>query len=207
MFNKISSLILCLIALYQFNFSRMSNYFYSREIQISRTFSDSNFYQFRLNNLEKLKIIDFCKELDGIKYSMGGSDLSGLDCSGLIIYLYKKLNCDRFTDGVNTYFDVSADILFKYSTIHFFDPRRLETGDFIFFDADSNNIIEHVSIFNNFDDEKNVWVWDASDYPDGEIINKVSYRKIKSFWEKNPKFGKPLKTMEVGSYWDFFILP
>ncbi len=139
---------------------------------------------------------------------MGGNSAeTGFDCSGLIVFLYNEIGCKWFRNGAYLVNDVDADKIFRYNSEYIQDIKSLEKGDFIFFDADSNGVIEHVSIFFNFDNEKNVWVWDASDYPDGKKVNMVSYRKINNLFGKNPFFGKPLKTIKVTPYLRYLCLP
>jgi len=192
------------------NFNYATVRYYSTIFNKSYNFisKESKFTQRTFSNFEASRFLEMCNQLNGSLYKVGGNSVEeGFDCSGLIVYLYSQLNCYWFKNENNLVNDVSSESMYKFNCLPVSRLDKLIAGDFIFFDADGNNVIEHVSIFNNLDDENNVWVWDASDYPDGEIVNKVSYRKINNFWEKNPKFGKPLKTLEVGSYWDLLIFP
>lgn len=169
---------------------------------------ESRFIQRPFSKIEKSKFLDMCNKLNGTLYKTGGNSIEeGLDCSGLLVFLYNQLGCTWFRNENILVNDISSESFYRFNCEYISNPGELISGDLIFFDTDSNNVIEHISIFSKLDEANNVWVWDASDYPDGEIINKVSYRKINNFWAKNPKLGKPLKTMEVGSYWDFLIFP
>lgn len=170
--------------------------------------SKSDYIQKNLSRLDKEIFMNNLTKLKGKPYVLGGnSSGTGFDCSGLIVYLYNEMGCQWFKSSTYIVNDIDADKIYRYNSVYIQDIKSLEKGDFIFFDADSNGIFEHVSIFSNFDDKNNVWVWDASDFPDGKNVNMVSYRKINNLFGKNPAFGRPLKTIEIQPYWRYLCLP
>lgn len=196
------------LLLLNLNFKKIQNHIITSNKDKYFVSKESSFIQRPFSKFEVNRFLEACNKLNGSFYKDGGNSVeTGFDCSGLIVYLYTQLNCSWFKNENYLVNDISSESMYKFNCLPVSSSDKIIAGDFIFFDADSNNVMEHVSVFSNFDEDKNVWVWDASDYPDGEIINKVTYRKINNFWEKNPKFGKPLKTLEVGSYWDFLIFP
>ena len=140
---------------------------------------------------EKAVWLSVAKSFDGVPYKKGGSDRSGIDCSGLVIELYHAIGVFLFRYKDIYLFDVSADVLYKYNTVKI-DFNDLQPGDLIFYDLEDDGIIDHVAVFVKRDNN-GVWVWDAMDEVDGLIINKVSYRLAKELFTRHPKFGKPLK--------------
>jgi len=133
--------------------------------------------------------------LEGIKYKLGGqSPETGFDCSGLIVYLYSRIGVVWFRYHNKLVKDVSAEALYLYNSrpVTF---NELEQGDLIFFDTDNDSHIDHVAIFDCCDENGNVWVWDATDDPDGVKIFAVSRRILRYMWNKNPVFAKPLKVV------------
>ena len=167
-----------------------------------------NFRQSVLINRETKKFLYHLFQLKGAIYKKGGNKPEeGLDCSGLIIYLFNELGYKWFRNDSMLVRDISADIIYRYNVKKIFNIKQLKRGDFIFFDQDDDNIMEHVSVFDFIDKYNNVWVWDASDYPDGKEVNMVSYRKINNFNEKHPYFGKPLKTCKVKTMYSYLVFP
>ncbi|MFA3782617.1 NlpC/P60 family protein [Melioribacteraceae bacterium 4301-Me] len=190
------------------NFNRVEYLTYLYNSKNYLVEKESKFVQKTLTECETNKFLQNLKSLKGTIYKEGGKNPEeGLDCSGLIVYLFSKIGCKWFRDSSLLVNDISADKLYRYNVRKFYNISLLKPGDLIFFDSDKDNIIEHVSVFYNWDNGNNVWVWDASDYPDGKFVNKVSYRKINNLFDKNPLFGRPLKTIEAASLEDYFIFP
>lgn len=86
---------------------------------------------------QKQAVIDLSRSLIGIPYVLGGTSSSGLDCSGLTLYIYHKL------------FDISlehqASIQAKTGTgVKKSDVR---IGDILCFDWDNNGSCDHVGIY------------------------------------------------------------
>lgn len=205
---RIFIFLLFLLLLFNINFNCVKNtaYLYKNGNYFIK--KESKFVQKTLTECETNKFIQIIKLLKDTAYKEGGkTPEEGLDCSGLIVYLFSKIGCKWFRDSNRLVNDISADKLYRYNVRKFYNLSLLKTGDLIFFDSDNDNIIEHVSIFYNWGNGNNVWVWDASDYPDGKFVNKVTYRKINDFFDKNPMFGKLLKTIEASSFENYFILP
>jgi cell wall-associated NlpC family hydrolase len=73
----------------------------------------------------------------GIPYRYGGSDRAGMDCSGLVVRIYKDI----------------FDITLPQSTASLYQQEQwltlgfLETGDLVFFHAERGRTPEHVGIF------------------------------------------------------------
>lgn len=135
-------------------------------------------------------------DVEGVKYTWGGqSPEDEFDCSGLVVWLYRQIDCVHFLCHGDIVHDVTADSLYLYNSNQFYNMDDARTGDLVFFDADTDGIQEHVAVFVERDLEENVWVYDASTNPDGIEINAVSLRTLQDFDNKNPTFGKPMKTI------------
>ena len=79
----------------------------------------------------------------GMPYEWGGSDFpKGIDCSGLVINVYKKV---LYGTGCRLPFpDATAFGMYQYYTIPVADPDK---GDLIFMGDEGSTEITHVAIF------------------------------------------------------------
>lgn len=144
-----------------------------------------------MSSEEKECFFQILPSLIGVPYKLGGNSTNGIDCSGLIIYLYNQLGYEWFLYGDVLKKDVSAQVLLDYNSVQT-TFEKLKKGDFIFFDPDNNGSIDHVVIFDYIKDGE-IWIWDATDEPDGIPIKAVSHRILKNMNQKFPFFAKPLK--------------
>lgn len=83
------------------------------------------------------QIVEYAKKFLGVKYVWGGSSPKGFDCSGFVMYVYKKF-------GVNLLHN--AHLQSKSGTP--VKREGLEPGDLVFFDTNGgHNYINHVGIY------------------------------------------------------------
>jgi len=152
-------------------------------------------HQEPLTNAEIETWFEILPTLEGVPYKWGGqSPDDGFDCSGLIVYLYHKIGVYWFVYKDMLVDDVNSEALYLYNS----SPttwQNLKRGNLIFFDQDNNEKIDHVVIFDEVDENGNIWIWDATTNPDGVEINAVSHRILKNMWEKGPIFAVPLKVV------------
>lgn len=143
-----------------------------------------------LSKTEIDKMFSELKRLKGLPYVWGGIDSTGLDCSGLVLYLLKFLGHERFIYQGFLVYDVTADNLYKYNTKPIFDLKDLKKGDLIFIDTNEDTVYDHVMIFEKIDGYGNIWVWDAAEMPDGIHQNKVDRRPISLLSLRKYVFGR-----------------
>lgn len=141
------------------------------------------------------------EKYNGVKYEYGGNSFEGIDCSGYIIKMYNSIDCYIFKYENSYRTDVSAHVLYEYNTKHI-TFNELKKGDLIFYDADNDSIIDHVMLYDKTDSEGNIWVWDAVYKINETLINKVSYRKATEIFDKNPKYGRPLKVVITNRFFN-----
>jgi murein DD-endopeptidase len=200
---------LIFILLFNLEYTRVKHFYnLSKNAKYYIVKNGCGFYQKPISECQKQKFLKYLSRLQGIIYKEGGNNpKEGFDCSGLIVYAYNKLGYRWFRDSTFLVNDISADALYRYNVKKIKNINLLKSGDLIFFDTNNDKILEHVSIFIRKDNQNNIWVLDATDYPDGKIVNKVSYRKINNFYNKHPLFGSPLKTMRTISFLDYLNFP
>lgn len=108
------------------------------------------------------EIVSFAVDSQYVPYLWGGNDLStGVDCSGLVQALYKKLDYDLPRTSREQWkecVDVSIDSLLP--------------GDLIFYNNSNDSTINHVAIY--IGDKK---VIHAKNYKVGVTIEDIDYRK------------------------------
>lgn len=161
--------------------------------------SAADYYVRPLDGSEREKLITQIRSVAGVKYVWGGqTPEEGLDCSGLIVWAYEKLGYLGFRKESDTVFDVTSYEMFAYNIESgkiITDMREFldyETGDFLFFDINSDGKIDHVAIFMHYDAVTGyVWIWDASTNMKG-----VAYRPVKNILKKNPIMGRPMMLIE-----------
>lgn len=126
-------------------------------------------------------------EADGRPYKWGGQSWEeGFDCSGLVLWALEKTDiADRWAYQDKALSDVTADNLFKYN-VEIINEADAEFGDLIFFDADGDNIQEHMSILIEPAPEKDSYkVFDAY-----SVAGEVKERIVDAFRSKSPKFAR-----------------
>ena len=90
-----------------------------------------------LNNPKKAQLWDHAQTFLGTPYRLGGSDRSGMDCSGLVVRLYRDVY--RIKLPHNTY-----DLYKKGNTVSL---RGLQVGDLVFFRETKGTNISHVGVY------------------------------------------------------------
>jgi cell wall-associated NlpC family hydrolase len=139
-------------------------------------------------------LIKVLTSVEGTKYTWGGqSKADGFDCSGLLIWALNHIGFKWFDSENGFVKDINAQNFYDYNAFLFdvledysasmHTPTR---GDFIFFDADNDGVIEHMSVFLQ-EDESGIQVIDAY-----SVSGKVSVRYINDFHNKNPVYGRPI---------------
>lgn len=126
-------------------------------------------------------------EADGRPYTWGGQSWEeGFDCSGLVLWALENTDiADRWAYQDKALSDVTADNLFKYN-VEIINEADAEFGDLIFFDADGDNIQEHMSILIEPAPEKDSYkVFDAY-----SLAGEVKERIVEDFRLKRPKFAR-----------------
>ncbi len=85
----------------------------------------------------RIKIVEFAKNLQGVKYVYGGTTPKGFDCSGFVKYVY-----NNFDIKINR---VAADQAVQGTSVK---KSNLLPGDLVFFDTNGgHNYINHVGIY------------------------------------------------------------
>lgn len=154
--------------------------------------SFDKYYQEELSEFERQLLIKDIKSVLGTEYTWGGESIEdGFDCSGLIQWAYKKQGFCMFRVQDQVFREVTAHNLWKYNVNAVKSVNNIRRGDFIFFDEEGNGNINHNAVFDKVDDQGNVWVYDAY-----SVTGAVVHRKVSNFWDKNPFFGRPLKTIK-----------
>jgi len=158
--------------------------------------SINDYEHVELTAYDKSNLIDAVTSVLGSQYLLGGQSVEeGFDCSGLLVWAYDKLGFEGFQVGDKVKYDANSKDMFKYNVADIapvFDYSYLNhysEGDWLFFENEETQKIEHVAVFSHYDSElEQVWVWDATD-----LTGIVSYRYIEDFLNKNPYITKPLK--------------
>ncbi|WP_298237813.1 C40 family peptidase [uncultured Algibacter sp.] len=103
----------------------------TRNVSKSRTTETS-----KITSLEE-QIIDYAKTFEGVRYRWGGTDKSGMDCSGLVFETFKSHNIYLPR--------ISRDMAKKGTKIKLKETKK---GDLLFFKTGKNrrNIINHVGL-------------------------------------------------------------
>ncbi|MCG5549189.1 C40 family peptidase [Halorhodospira halochloris] len=143
-----------------------------------------------LDEDEKEQLIREAQDLLGVPYEWGGDTRAGMDCSGMIQYIYRQMGHGRFLNDGQIVDEIAAYDLYHHNTIARDSLEEIERGDWIFFDEEGEGKINHNAIFDEVDDQGRVWVYDA--YSEW---SQVVHRFVKDFEDKNPIYGEPLKTV------------
>ena len=91
----------------------------------------------RLQDPKQAQLYDHAQTFSGTPYRLGGDDRSGMDCSGLVVRLYR--------DVYNLYLPHSTAEL--YQTGLAVSLRSLEVGDLIFFREERGAAPSHVGVY------------------------------------------------------------
>lgn len=91
-------------------------------------------HQHGKNEGYKMQFVNECRQYLGVPYKLGGNTKAGMDCSGLVVQVFKNQNINLPR--------TSHEQAQKGKTIPF---NEADIGDLIFF-ATSNNGINHVGI-------------------------------------------------------------
>jgi cell wall-associated NlpC family hydrolase len=147
--------------------------------------------QVTLSEAEQDDLLRAVRSVLGYPYVWGGDSVtSGFDCSGLIQWAYRELGMGRFRNGEAVYREIAAHELYQYNTLPLEDIDATRRGDFVFFDVNGDGRITHNAVLDRVDEKGQVWVYDAY-----SVAGAVVYRTVEDFWDKGPRFGRPLKTI------------
>lgn len=147
-----------------------------------------------LTSEEINSLIEILTSVEGTKYKWGGQSKSdGFDCSGLLIWGLNNLGFNWFDSESGFVKDINAQNFYDYNAFLFdaledysASMHTPTAGDYIFFDADNDGIIEHMSVFIQ-KDEQGIKVIDAY-----SVAGEVSIRYVDDFYSKNPVYGRPI---------------
>jgi probable lipoprotein NlpC len=90
-----------------------------------------------LNNPKKSLLWDHAQTFLGTPYRLGGSDRSGMDCSGLVVRLYRDVYGIKLPH--------STDDLYRKG--HTVSLRALDAGDLVFFRETKGTNPSHVGVY------------------------------------------------------------
>ncbi|ABS61041.1 NlpC/P60 family protein [Fervidobacterium nodosum] len=160
------------------------------------TISSFSFTTRELTNSEIEQIFNILSKLKGTPYVWGGTSESGIDCSGLIIFLLNQIGFKKMIYKQTLVYDVTADNFYKYNTKPIQNIKELKKGDLIFFDMNEDSVFDHVVIFEMIDPYGKIWVWDAAEMPDGIHQNKVDRRPLSLINARKYAFGRIIVAIE-----------
>lgn len=159
-------------------------------------FSFEGYTTEKLSDVEKEEIFNVIAGAKGIKYFWGGQSLEqGFDCSGLIVWSFGKVGYTTFRHQDRLLADVNANSMYLYNSIEYspnVSVHDIDKGDWIFFDADKDGVMEHVSIFSHVDGGGDIWGVDAY-----SVVGTVAVRKVENFELKNPRFAAPKRVISI----------
>ncbi len=89
------------------------------------------------NGNDNKKLYKVVNEWLGTPYKFGGVDKKGVDCSGLVMSIYKEVY------GIDLYRSAS-DIM---KNVYFVDKKELKEGDVLFFITSKNKTVSHVGLY------------------------------------------------------------
>ncbi len=148
-----------------------------------------------LTQSEQDELLRAVRTVLGHPYVWGGDTVTnGFDCSGLIQWAYRELGVHQFRNGEAVYPEIAAHELYQYNTLPLDDIHAARTGDFVFFDVNGDGRITHNALLDHVDERGQVWVYDAY-----SVAGAVVHRTVEDFWNKGPRFGRPLKTIPRSS--------
>ena len=136
------------------------------------------------------QVIDYAKLAEGASYKWGGDTLNGFDCSGLIQWIFRQMGHGKFRDGEYVFPEITAHNLYHFNSEPVADIEHMQRGYFIFFDENGDGHINHNAIFDRIDERAHIWVYDAY-----SVTGLVGVRIVEDFYQKNPIFARPLKTI------------
>jgi cell wall-associated NlpC family hydrolase len=135
------SLIICLVAmLSSCSSTKKATYHHNRHTNNNNNTSQIDATKYLKDHNSKMT--NYCISWVGVPHKMGGTDKSGVDCSGFVKNVYQ----DVF--GI-TLPRTSGDM---EKTVNIVDNQDdLQEGDLVFFNGGSGNKVNHVGIFINED--------------------------------------------------------
>jgi cell wall-associated NlpC family hydrolase len=83
----------------------------------------------------RARVVDTAKKYLGVKYKYGGVNPSGFDCSGLVMYVFRK-------NGI----DISRVLKEQYYSGRRVALNNAKPGDLVFFNTNGRNL-SHVGIY------------------------------------------------------------
>lgn len=90
-----------------------------------------------LNNPKKALLWDHAQNFLGTPYRLGGADRSGMDCSGLVMRLYRDVYGIKLPPSTHE----------LYRKGHAVSLRALEVGDLVFFRETKGTNPSHVGVY------------------------------------------------------------
>lgn len=85
---------------------------------------------------DRKRIVETAEKYLGVRYKNGGATPSGFDCSGFVMYVYRK-------NGV----ELSRTAIRQYEEGKKISLNRVKPGDLLFFKIHGGNKISHVGIY------------------------------------------------------------
>ncbi len=150
------------------------------------------FNQRELTEKELDLFFQYLKEVKDVPYVWAGETPNGLDCSGLVLYLLRKLGYGEYIYQNKLVKDITAHNFYYFNTKKIPSINQARKGDLIFLDTNGSGYYAHVVIFEKIDKNGVIWIWDASESPDGISTNKVDRRPILTTEIRNIAIGRIL---------------
>ncbi len=151
-----------------------------------------SFNQKELTEKELDLFFQYLKEVKDVPYVWGGETPNELDCSGLVLYLLRKLGYSDYIYQNKLVKDITAHNFYHFNTKKIHNINQAKRGDLIFLDTNGSGYYAHVVIFEKIDKSGVIWVWDASESPDGVHTNKVDRRPLLTTEIRNIAVGRIL---------------
>lgn len=92
------------------------------------------------NKIKNTKLNNFVRSWEETTYLYGGTDKNGIDCSSLMIHLYRYV--------FDTYLPRTSGEMYEDERFNYIESnQKLMEGDLVFFKIDREKIVSHVGVY------------------------------------------------------------